>query len=377
MHILIAPDKFKEALSATEAAQAMAAGVRKALPQAGITLLPMADGGEGTAALLTRINKGITCQLQVKGPSGQPLRASWGYASSRQQAYIELAEASGLQRLPPYQRNPLYTTTYGTGQLIAAALQKGATSIILGLGGSATNEGGCGMAAALGVRFLDKRGKPLPFLSAQNLLQICHISAENLHPALHKCRIVAACDVNNPLTGAEGASYTFAPQKGAAPEELPQLEEGLQHLAALIKEQLGKDVAGFPGSGAAGGAGAGVVAFLNGSLQNGSELLLQQSGFEEKLEQADLLLTGEGCFDNSSLQGKLIGQLCEMADRKNKQVVVFCGKAGSLPQKNSPASLQAVYPISEKETDLQTALQHATGNLENAVYEYLKKTYAP
>ena len=355
----------------------MAAGAREALPEASITLLPLADGGEGTAALLTQLNKGAHYRLQIQGPDGQPLRASWGYSPASQQGYIELAEASGLQRLPPDQRNPLHTTTYGTGQLIAAALQKGATSIMLGLGGSATNEGGCGMAAALGVRFLDKRGKPLPFLSAHNLLHIRHISIEAVHPALYSCRIQAACDVDNPLTGPTGASYTFGPQKGAAPEDLPQLEEGLQHLARLIKEQLGKDVGGIPGSGAAGGAGAGVVAFLNGSLQSGSKLLLEQSSFEEKLEQADLLLTGEGCFDSSSLQGKLVGQLCEIADRKNKQVVVFCGKAGSVPQENFPASLQAIYPISEKEPDLQTALQHTTGNLKKAVHEYLKETYAP
>lgn len=370
MHVLIAPDKFKDALSASEAAAAMAEGVTAAMPGASVTLLPLADGGEGTASLLTRLNKGKTHQQPVSGPRGEKVQAQWGFSPSLKQAYIELAEASGLQLLAPRLRNTLYTTTYGTGELLAAALQKGATSILLGLGGSATNEGGTGMATALGFEFLDHKGKALPFLSAQHLLHIRRISTDKLHPLLLKCTIRAACDVNNPLCGPEGATYTFASQKGARMEDLSFLEDGLLHLAALVKEELGVDVQGLPGSGAAGGAGAGVVAFLQGSLQNGTDLMLEQSRFEEKLEKADLLLTGEGRFDESSLQGKLIGQLCALADKKRKPVVAFCGSVDHNTTNPYPGSLQAVQSISTKNITLSEALKNTRSNLRRAVQHY-------
>ena len=373
MHVLIAPDKFKDALSASEAAMAMAAGLKEAKPEATFSLLPLADGGEGTAALLTKLNKGQTHQKFVSCPLGEPLMACWGFSPALKQAYIELAAASGLQLLAPQRRNPCYTTTYGTGQLIAAALQQGANSLLLGLGGSATNDGGTGMAAALGYQFLDDRGKPLPFLSAQHLLHIRHISADKVNPLLYQATIVAACDVTNLLCGPEGASYTFATQKGARAADLSFLEESLLHLAYIIHKELGIPVQNISGGGAAGGAGAGVAAFLQGSLQNGTELMLEQSGFEEKLEQADLLLTGEGRFDDSSLQGKLIGKLCELAERKKKPVVAFCGSVGVTENKVFPKSLQAVRDISANEDRLSEALKKTKFNLQRTVQAYFKE----
>lgn len=369
MHVLIAPDKFKDALSAAEAANAMAAGLKEAIPEATYTLLPLADGGEGTAALLTKLNKGQSRQQWVWGPKGEAVQAAWGFSSVNQQAYIELAEASGLQLLPPRLRNPLYTTTFGTGELIAAALRQGATSLILGLGGSATNDGGTGMAAALGYRFLDKKGKPLHFLSAEKLLSICRIDTTAVSPLLHRCSILAACDVNNPLLGPQGASYTFALQKGANFEDLPALEEGLAHLSLLIKQELGKEVSHLPGSGAAGGAGAGVLAFLQGSLQNGTQLMLEQSRFEEALEKADVLLTGEGSFDASSLQGKLIVELCRLAKRKKKPVVAFCGSIELAKEEALPENLKALQSISWAEESLEMALKNTAANLRTSVRE--------
>ncbi len=336
MHVLIAPDKFKDAISAAEAAKAMAAGLIKAKPNATFTLLPLADGGEGTASLLTQLNNGTIYHRQVAGPRGDFIKAQWGYAKKLKQAYIELAEASGLQLLPPDFRNPLYTSTYGTGELIAAALRKGATSIFLGLGGSATNDGGTGMAAALGYRFMDKKGKLLMRPTANQLLQIRAISTEEVNPAVFECRFLAACDVNNPLLGPAGASYTFALQKGASPDMLPLLEDGLHHLSQIMERDLGIEAANIPGSGAAGGTGAGVLAFLRGKLTNGTDLILEMCGFEKELEKADLLLSGEGSFDESSLHGKLIGKLCEISKRKNKPLVAFCGKVNLPPRQIYP-----------------------------------------
>lgn len=370
MHVLIAPDKFKDALSAEEAARVMASGLKAALPDATYTLLPLADGGEGTAALLTRLNNGIMRHMPVGGPGGKSVNARWGYSAPLKQAYLELAEASGLQLLAPGHRNPLYTTTYGTGELLATALQQGATSLILGLGGSASNDGGTGMAAALGYEFLDQHGKALSFLSGQHLSRIHRISTNKVNRLLFRCCIRAACDVTNPLCGPRGATYTFATQKGARAEDLPQLEEGLLHLAEVIRKELGIEVQNLAGSGAAGGSGAGVVAFLQGRLQNGTELILEKSGFEEKLEQADLLLTGEGRFDAGSLHGKLIGKLCEFADKKGKRVVAFCGSADPMELRHYPKSLQTVKTIAEKEASLFQNLKNSEVNLRRAVEAY-------
>lgn len=372
MHILIAPDKFKDALTAREAAEAIQAGIQQALPQAGCSLLPLADGGEGSTELLTQYAKGHLHISRVHGPLLQEIEAAWGYEPDSGQAFIELAAASGLRLLPSAARNPLYTTTYGTGELIGEALKAGARSVTLGLGGSATNDGGCGMAAALGYRFYGADGKEIAHPRGKDLLLIKHIDSTHINPLLKTCRLSAACDVQNPLTGPKGASFTFASQKGANNEEIQMLDEGLSHLSALLKAQLGIDINDYPGSGAAGGAGAGVLAFLKGSLRSGADLMLQACGFHEQLQQADLLLSGEGKLDKSSLEGKLLGSLLREVKRNHKKLIVFCGSTNLTEAQWKAAGLEAVIPVSGDETSLQTALQNTSRNLQQAAARYFK-----
>lgn len=374
MHILIAPDKFKDALSAREAAEAIRAGILEAMPEASCTLLPLADGGEGSTELLTHYAKGSMYHVRVSGPLLQPVDARWGYEPATKQAFIELAEASGLRLLPLSSRNPLYTTSYGTGELIAEALNAGARRITLGLGGSATNDGGCGMAAALGYRFYSANGKAVPYPAGKDLVNIRHIDAGEVNSLLQDCRITAACDVQNPLTGPQGAAHTFARQKGARKNGIQILEEGLNKLEALIYTELGIDVKDYPGSGAAGGAGAGVLAFLGGSLQNGADLILQASGFSNHLQQADLLISGEGKIDNTSLEGKLLGSLCREAQSSHKKLIAFCGSTSlTVVQQGSTSCLEAVIPVSTAEKTLDEALKNTAFNLQKAAAAYFRQ----
>lgn len=376
MHILIAPDKFKDALSAREAAEAIRAGLLKAMPEATCTLLPLADGGEGSTELLIHYAKGSMYHGRVSGPLLNPVDARWGYKPATRQAFIELAEASGLRLLPLSSRNPLYTSSFGTGELIAEALKAGARSIILGLGGSATNDGGCGMAAALGYRFYTGSGKAVPYPAGKDLINIQHIDAGEVHPLLSDCRITAACDVQNPLTGPHGAAHTFARQKGADESDIIMLEEGLSRLAELLKAELGLDVKDKPGSGAAGGAGAGVLAFLRGSLQNGADLILEESGFLKQLQEADLLISGEGKIDDTSLEGKLLGSLCREAKNSHTKLIAFCGSTSLTAAQMKASGLEAVIPVSSAEETLDEALKNTARNLQQAAFSYFSQKNA-
>lgn len=373
MRILIAPDKFKDALSAREAAEAIQAGILEALPEASCTLLPLADGGEGSTALLTSYANGIMHKARVQGPLLQPVDAHWGFEPVKKSAFIELAEASGLRLLRHSERNPLNTTSYGTGELIAQALKAGARTITLGLGGSATNDGGCGMAAALGFRFYAANAKPIPQPAGKDLIHLQHIDADMVNPLLTGSRVKAACDVQNLLTGPSGATYTFAQQKGASDNDLPILEEGLCRLADLFATELGVQVKHIPGSGAAGGAGAGVLAFLGGSLQNGANLILEASGFREHLQKADILISGEGKIDESSLHGKLLASLRQEAKRSNKKLIVFCGSTSMTEAQLKASELEAIIPVSTGEEKLEMALKNTARNLQQAAARYFSK----
>ena len=320
MKVVIAPDTFKESLSAVDAAQALAQGVLKARPDAQIDLCPMADGGEGTVAAMVAATGGQFITADVFGPLGQPVRArlglmgamrdaalpgeagymaavafsEGGQATGGHTAVIEMAAASGLALVPGDLRNPLKATTFGTGQLIMNALDTGARDILIGLGGSATCDGGVGCAQALGIVFLDSRGEAMRCgLGGGDLMQIHGINVTGREPRLAQARIFAACDVTNPLTGPTGAAAIFGPQKGATPEQVRQLDAGLARLAAIIRRDLGVDVENMPGAGAAGGLGAGLVAFVDAKIQRGVEIVAQAVHLGRRLCDADLVLTGE------------------------------------------------------------------------------------
>lgn len=333
MKVLIAPDSFKECLSAAEVAEAMAAGVRAAVVGAAIDLCPMADGGEGTVSAMVAATGGEVRTAEVSGPLGETVQASFGLlgpsgASDSRTAVIEMAAASGLDLVAPRRRNPWLTTTYGTGELILAALDAAAAEVVIGIGGSATVDGGCGCAQALGVRFTDAKGLPCPCgLVGGGLTIVQHIDVSRRDPRIAAARLRVACDVTNPLTGPEGAAAVYGPQKGATPEMVDLLEAGLVHLAAVIRRDLGLDIEYAPGAGAAGGLGGGLVAFAGARLQRGVEIVAEAVGLARRLEGADLCITGEGRFDRQSLSGKTAVGVARLASARGVPVMCIPGQA--------------------------------------------------
>jgi glycerate kinase len=326
--VICAPDSYKECLSAEEAAAAMAEGVRRVLPHAEVDLCPVADGGEGTVDALVAALGGDYRESRVTGPCGEPVTARWGLLDGST-AVIEMAAAAGLYLVPRTRRDPLTTTTYGVGELMLAARKAGARRLILGLGGSATVDGGCGMAQALGWRFLDARGREMAApLTGGELSSIMHIEVGTADDALAGLEIEGACDVDAPLLGPEGAAAIFAPQKGADPEGVAALEAGLTHLARLVGRELGADMANLAHAGAAGGLGAGLAVFARARLGSGIDRVLATSRFEERLQGADLCLTGEGRIDGQTLTGKACLGVARAAARYGVPVVALVGAAG-------------------------------------------------
>ncbi len=331
--ILCAPDSFKGSLSAVEAAKAMAEGIRHALPEAEIDLCPVADGGEGTVEAMIAATQGELLHTEVMGPLGQTVRASWGLLgmapTKPKTAVLEMAAASGLTLVPTAERNPMGTTTYGTGQLLAAALDANATRILLGLGGSATNDGGCGMAMALGVKFWDKTGDPIQApINGGLLQQIERVDVTGIDPRLARAELFGLCDVQNPMTGPQGAAHTYGAQKGATKAQVRQLDAALRHLAELFRQQLGIDVEHEPGAGAAGGMGGGLLAFTSARLRSGIELVLEHAGFDERVRSSDLCLTGEGRLDGQSAFGKACVGVARAAGRHGVKTLALVGSTG-------------------------------------------------
>lgn len=331
MKIVLAPDSFKGSLTAVEAAEAMAEGVNRVFPGAGVTKVPLADGGEGTVRALVAATGGSIEEVKVTGPAGKPVLAFFGIlgdgSGKGNTAVIEMAAASGITLLKEEEKNPLVTTTYGTGELIKAAMDRGCKKIIIGLGGSATNDGGAGMARALGVKFLDARDRELPPGSGA-LARLAKIDLSGFDRRVKDIKINVACDVDNLLCGPEGASRVYGPQKGATPEMIKILDEALAHYAGVIKEQLGKDVASVPGAGAAGGLGAGLMAFLNGKLKPGIQIVLDSVSFEEKVKNASMVLTGEGRLDGQTAFGKVPAGVAGVAKKYGIPVLAFAGGLG-------------------------------------------------
>jgi len=327
MRIVVAPNSFKGSLSASQAAAAIAQGVRQALPDAEVVEIPVADGGEGTVEALVSARKGTYREVNVEGPLGDPVRAGYGLIDEGRTAVVELASASGLTLIPSERRDPRRASTYGFGQLLEAARRQGLASIIAGIGGSATNDGAAGMAQALGYRLLDAGGRDLPRGGAA-LARLDRIDRSGFDPGWRSVSVMVACDVTNPLTGPHGASYVYGPQKGADPDAVRELDQALSHFAGVIEHDLGRQVADIPGAGAAGGAGAGLVAFLDARLVRGAPLVVDASGFDQALRGAGLVITGEGRVDGQTAFGKAPGEVARRAKAAGIQTLLLAGSKG-------------------------------------------------
>ncbi len=324
MKILVAPDSFKGSLTALEAADAIEEGIRKVFPKAEVIKVPMADGGEGTVQSLVDATGGRIIKEEVTGPLGEILESFYGILGDGKSAVIEMAAASGLPLVPPERRDPSKTTTYGTGELIKAALDRGSLRIIVGIGGSATTDGGAGMVQALGARLLDKDGKDIGFGGGE-LNKLNRINITYLHPMVKECEVLVASDVDNPLCGPKGAAHVYGPQKGATPEMVEELDKALLHFAKIIKRDLGQDIKDIPGSGAAGGLGGGLVAFLGAELRPGIDTIIEAVKLEEKVRDVDLVITGEGRMDRQTIYGKTPWGVARLAKKYNKRVIGICG----------------------------------------------------
>ncbi len=327
MKIAIAPDSFKENLSALEVAKLIEKGIRRVYPKAKIIKVPMADGGEGTVRSLVDATKGRIIREEVTGPLGRKVKASYGILGDKKTAIIEMASASGLPLVPKNKRNPLLTTTYGTGELIKAALDRGCRRIIVGIGGSATVDGGAGMAQALGVRLLDKKGREIGF-GGGALGNLERIDISKMDERIKKTEVLVASDVDNPLTGPKGAARVYAPQKGATPSMVKRLEKNLKRYASIIKRDLKKDIKDVPGTGAAGGLGAGLITFLDAKIRLGVDIVIETVGLKKRLKDADLVITGEGKMDSQTIYGKTPIGVAKLAKRYNIPVVAIVGEVG-------------------------------------------------
>jgi len=325
MKIVLAPDSFKGSAGAARLCDAMEAGIRSVLPDAEIVKLPLADGGEGTMENLVAATGGQIRTVPTVDPLGRPIEGRYGVLGDGMTAVIELAEASGLTRLAPEERDPRRTTTYGTGLLIKAALDAGIRSFIIGLGGSATNDGGAGLLQALGLRLLDEDGRELERGGAA-LARLAAIVGSSFDPRIRESRFVAACDVDNPLTGPNGASAVFGPQKGADAAAVRELDAALKRYAAIAAQYTSIQARNMPGAGAAGGAGAALIAFLNAGMRPGAELVMEAAGFADKIRGASWIVTGEGRMDSQTASGKLISRVCAAARNAGVPVVALCGR---------------------------------------------------
>ncbi|MBW1294184.1 glycerate kinase [Aquimarina litoralis] len=324
MKIVLAPDKFKNSLTAMEFCLAVESGIKQLRSDIEIVKLPLADGGDGTIEVVNYYLKGQKIIVEVNNPFFKPVKACYLYSESTRTAFIEMAEASGMKLLKEEEFDCKNATTYGTGEMILDAMNKGVNKIILGLGGSATNDCGIGMASALGYRFLDKNHMPIKPIGA-NLSKIISINRDEVVPKLSQVQFQIACDVTNPLYGKEGAAHTYAAQKGATAQDIKMLDKGLQDFSAIIQTTFGMDPQIIKGAGAAGGMGIGSKIFLNGTLEPGIELIKSLAHFDEKVKNADWIISGEGKLDDQTLLGKTILGVTKVAKANNMKVAVFCG----------------------------------------------------
>lgn len=369
--VVLAPDSFKECMTAKEACQAMERGIKKVNTNIKCVHVPMADGGEGTMQSLVDATGGKVYSLKVVGPLGNEVEAMYGILGDGETGILEMASASGIHLVTKEQRNPLITTTYGTGQLIKACLDRGIKKLLIGIGGSVTNDGGAGVVQALGGRLLDSQGKELGFGGGQ-LGSLARIDLSSLDPRLKNISVEVACDVTNPLCGENGASHVFGPQKGATPDMVETLDLNLRHFAEIIKENMGKNVLEVPGAGAAGGLGAGLMAFLDGKLKKGIEMVVEYSGLEEKVKNADMVWTGEGSIDFQTQFGKTPYGVATVAKKYNKPVVAFAGRIGDGTEVLYEKGIDAIFCVMKGVTTLEAALANGPANLESTAENVIR-----
>lgn len=364
MKIVIAPDSFKESLSAKEVCLSIDKGLSKVWQDAEIVHVPVADGGEGTVQSLVDATGGEIVECAVTGPLGKQVTAFYGVLGDGKTAAIEMAAASGLHHVPPTQRDAKITSSYGTGELILDALNNGATKLIIGLGGSATNDGGIGMLAALGVQFTDENNQAV-VTNGAGLSSIHSIDISTMDERLHHCEILVACDVDNPLCGPKGASATFGPQKGANEQDIEILDKGLAHYAHLVNKQLNRQIVDIPGAGAAGGMGAALLGFTSARLKPGIEIVIETVELEEKLFGADLVITGEGRIDWQTVHGKTPMGVAQAAKKYQIPVIAMAGCVGDNYQSVYQCGIDAVFVAIPRAFSLDTAFAEAAVNLEN------------
>ena len=359
---VVAPDSFKESMTAKEVCDAMEKGIKKADSAAEVIKVPMADGGEGTVDSLVDATNGQRITVEVTGPLGNKISAYYGILGNGTTAVIEMAKASGLEIVEKDKRNPMITTTFGTGELIKDALDHNVKEIIIGLGGSSTNDGGSGMAQALGAKLLDQNNHQIPF-GGGNLDKLDKIDISNLDSRLRDVKIILASDVTNPLIGKDGASRVFGPQKGATPEMVEKLENNLQHYAKIIKRDLNKDVASVSGAGAAGGLGAGLMAFTTCEMRRGVDLAIEVTKLEEKIRDTDYVFTGEGGTDFQTKFGKTPYGVAKLGKKYHKPVISLAGYLGEGIDSLYSEGFTAIFGIIPGACDLSTALKNGSSNV--------------
>ena len=367
-------DSFKDSLSSIEAGTAVCSGILRVYPDAKIKVLPLADGGEGTVEALTLGMGGELQSLEVTGPiNEQKVTAKYGILRDKKTAIIEMAAAAGLTLLPPEKRNPLYTTTYGVGEILRDAIHKGCRHFIVGIGGSATNDGGLGMLQALGWQMLDSNGEAVPH-NATGLEKLAVIDDSIVLPELKKCTFRIACDVTNPLLGQEGCSAVFGPQKGAPPNMIPIMDEWLQHYAELAKAKYPQANPQAPGAGAAGGLGFAFLTFTNAALESGINIVMEETKLEEQISAADMVITGEGQLDGQSIMGKAPIGVAQLAKKHAKPVIAFSGCVTPEARLCNEHGIDAYFPILRQVTTLSQALepQNAQQNMTDTVEQVFR-----
>ncbi len=368
--ILVSSDKYKGSLSALQVCNIIKKAIIEVDRNLEVITSPMADGGEGTVSTLVESQKGKYISLKVTGPLGKHVKARFGIIRDCI-AVIEMASASGLVLVPQYRRNPMETTTYGTGELIRKALDMGCKKVIVGIGGSATNDAGLGMAQALGYKFYDRKGKLLG-LGGKELVNLYKIDASDIHKSISLCQFSIACDVTNPLTGKNGATYMYAPQKGADHAMVKKLDRGLSNFAVVVKKELGKDIRKIKGAGAAGGLGAGLVAFLNANLRTGTDIIIETTRLEDKIKDVDLVITGEGALDEQTFFGKSVYGVTKLAKKYKVPIITINGsmliKRKGI-KKNHSDLTDGNFSIINKPMELNESVKNTEELLDNVTRE--------
>ena len=358
MKVVVAIDSLKGSLSSIEAGMAIRDGILAAKPDAEVIVKPLADGGEGTTDALIEGMNGKRIDLTVTGPMHSPVDAYYGYLADSHTAVMEMASAAGITLVPAEEKNPLLATSYGVGEMMNDALQKGCRNFIIGIGGSATNDGGIGMLKALGVRFLDENGEDAGE-GGQALARVEQIDVSGLNPLLKECQIQVACDVNNPLCGENGSTYVYGPQKGVTEDRKKQLDEDMAHFARITSKTLGNDYLDTPGAGAAGGLGFAFLSYIGAALTPGIELILNAVGLEQELSDADVVVTGEGCLDFQTAMGKAPVGVARLAKKYHAKVIAFAGSVTKEASACNKEGIDAFFPILRSVCTLEEAMDPA------------------